>query len=150
MEGFHWTHAAAAGVSGAVALTAVHQAAQLFTADAPRMDVVSRRAIAAGLERTDHDVPDELTLQRWALGGDLVANSLYYSLVALGGSKGAWRRGAGLGLAAGAGALLLPQRMGLGAPPRSYSTANQLMTVGWYTLGGLVAAAVAAALGRRS
>lgn len=134
--------AAAAGIAGAVALTAIHQAARMFTANAPRMDVLGRRAIAATLDRSNKPVPDETTLQRWALGGDLVANSLYYSLVAAGRREGAWLRGAALGLAAGAGALLLPQRLGLGAPPRSFSIANQVMTIAWYTIGGLAAAAV--------
>ena len=76
MEGFHWTHAAAAGVSGAVALTAVHQAAQLFTVDAPRMDVVGRRAIAAGLERTHHDVPDAVAIDEAGLTDDLTEMGL--------------------------------------------------------------------------
>jgi hypothetical protein len=139
-----WGEALIAGAAGAVALTAVHQAARSFTADAPRMDVVGRRAIAAGLDRAGAEPPDERTLQRWALAGDLVSNSIYYSVVACGKPSNVWRRGLFLGLAAGVGALLLPQRMGLGAPPRSDSRANQLMTVAWYTIGGLAAAAAAA------
>src|SRR5512141_690248 len=70
--------AATAGIAGAVALTAIHQAAQLFTSNAPRMDVLGRRAIAATLDRGGWKAPAEPALQRWALAGDLVANSLYY------------------------------------------------------------------------
>jgi hypothetical protein len=142
--------AATAGIAGAVALTAIHQAAQFFTANAPRMDVLGRRAITATLDRGGWQAPAEPALQRWALAGDLAANSLYYSLVAAGRRSGAWGRGAALGIAAGAGALMLPQRMGLGAPPRSHSVANQIMTIAWYTLGGLVAAAVAASFRDRT
>ena len=138
-----WTRAAAAGFGGAAVLTAVHQAARALSEDAPRMDVLGRRAIAAGLEAAGRDVPDERTLQRWALAGDLLANTAYYSLVACGGRPRVWLRGLTLGAAAGLGALVLPQRMGLGAPPRSDRPANQLMTVAWYTLGGLTAAALA-------
>jgi hypothetical protein len=143
-----WAKAWTAGMSGAMVLTAVHQAAQSFTTDAPRMDVVGRRAIAAGMEAAGLDAPDEPTLERWALCGDLAANSAYYSLVACGRRPAVWRRGLMLGLAAGIGALVLPQRMGLGNPPRSHSLANQLMTIGWYTLGGLTAAATATAMKR--
>jgi hypothetical protein len=149
MANTSWSQALTAGAAGAAVLTAVHQAAQAFTPDAPRMDVVGRRAIAAGLESAGVTPPDEPTLQRWALGGDLVANSIYYSVIACGKPSGVWRRGLLLGVAAGVGALLLPQRMGLGAPPRSDSVANQIMTVAWYTIGGLVTAA-AASRGRAS
>ena len=138
--------AAVSGLSGALALTAVHQAAQYFTTDAPRMDVVGRRAIAAGIEASGHDAPDEPTLQRWALMGDVLSNTAYYSLIPAGRRPNVWTRALALGLAAGVGALVLPRRMGLGAPPRSYSVANQVMTVGWYTLGALVTAAVAESL----
>ena len=138
--------AAVSGFTGALALTAVHQLAQYISADAPRMDVVGRRAIAAGLEAAGRPVPDEPTLQRWALAGDVLSNSLYYSMIACGRRPRVWARGAALGLAAGVGALVLPRQMGLGAPPRSYSAANQVMTVAWYTLGGLVAAAAAQSL----
>ena len=141
--------AATAGIAGAVALTAIHQAAQYFTSNAPRMDVLGRRAIAATFDRGGWQTPDESALQRWAMAGDLVANSIYYSLVAAGRQSGTWGRGAALGMAAGTGALLLPQRIGLGVPPRSSSVANQIMTIAWYTVGGLVAAAVANAFRTR-
>ena len=35
----------------------------------------------------------------------------------------------------------MPQRLGLGAPPHSELLSNQVMTVAWYTLGGIAAAA---------
>src|SRR4026207_2152885 len=39
------------GMAGAVALTAIHQAAKAVTADAPRMDVVGMRALVRGADR---------------------------------------------------------------------------------------------------
>jgi hypothetical protein len=48
-----------------------------------------------------------------------------------------------MGLLAGIGALVLPQRMGLGDPPHSELLSNKIMTVAWYTLGGLAAACTA-------
>ena len=136
-----WAESLAAGLVGALALTAIHQVARRITDDAPRMDVLGERAIARTLEATGHTPPPEPSLHRWALAGDIVANSIYYSLVACGRNAHVWRRGVALGLAAGTGALLLPRHIGLGDPPRSNHVANQIMTVAWYLIGGLAAAA---------
>ena len=134
------------GVAGATALTAVHQFAQRVTNDAPRMDLVGMRALASGLRGVGMRPPRPDRLYGMTLVGDLVSNSLYYSLVSVGRRPNVWARGAALGFAAGLGALLLPKRMGLGDPPRSASIANQIMTVAWYVVGGLSAAATAACL----
>jgi hypothetical protein len=133
-----WT----AGLAGAAALTGIHQLARRITADAPRMDVLGERAIVRGIRAAGGTPPGEPALSRWALAGDLLSNSAYYSIVASGDRAAMWTRGVTLGLAAGAGALVLPQRIGLGDAPRSDRAANQLMTLAWYLAGGLVAAAV--------
>jgi len=137
----NWGAAFAAGICGAVALTAVHQLARRVTDQAPRMDVLGERAIARTIEAAGGVVPDEPSLNRWALAGDLLANSAFYSLVACGRDAHMWRRGMAMGLAAGAGALVLPRRLGLGDAPRSDHLGNQIMTVAWYLIGGLAAAA---------
>ncbi len=146
----NWGRAYAAGMAGATALTAVHQVARRVFEDAPRMDVVGERGIARAVEAAGGSGPASTekgpSLHRLALAGDLFANSAYYSLVACGSRAHVWRRGVVLGLAAGAGALALPRHMGLGDPPRSDRVANQIMTVAWYLVGGLAAAAFAARL----
>jgi hypothetical protein len=141
-----WGGALAAGAVGAVALTAVHQFARRVTDTAPRMDVLGERAIARTVTAAGGALPLQPALQRYALAGDLVANSMYYSLVACGSRSGLWARGVALGLAAGAGALVLPRRLGLGKPPRSHHVSNQIMTVAWYLIGGLAAAVAGHAL----
>ena len=55
-------------------------------------------------------------------------------------------RGIAMGLAAGAGALVLPRRLGLGDAPKSDHLPNQIMTVAWYLVGGLAAASAGRAL----
>ena len=60
-----------------------------------------------------------------------------------------YTRGAAMGLLAGLGALLLPQRLGLGAPPKSDLLSNQVMTVAWYIVGGITAAATSSWLSSR-
>lgn len=93
-------------------------------------------------------VPDEPSLNRWALAGDLLVNSAFYSLVSCGRGAHMWRRGMVMGLAAGAGALVLPRRLGLGDAPRSDHLGNQVMTVAWYLIGGIAAAAAGRSLRR--
>jgi len=131
------------GVAGALTLTAVHQAARMVTNDAPRMDVVGMRAITRGADTADADAPRDSRLYNMALAGDLIFNSAYYALATT------WIRGAALGAAAGIGALVLPQKLGLGPAPKSELISNQLMTVAWYVLGGLAAACTAQCLATR-
>jgi hypothetical protein len=134
------------GMAGAATLTAVHQAARLLTDDAPRMDVMGTRAaekvVHAGGEH-DSSTATHPSLYSLAVAGDLLFNGAYYSLATT------WVRGAALGLAAGACALVLPQKLGLGAPPKSELLSNQVMTVAWYVLGGLAAAWTAQCLAEK-
>jgi hypothetical protein len=125
---------------GAVALTAIHEFARRRLPDAPRMDVLGMRALRRIVP--DADTQPRGQLRTWALAGDLLANSLYYSLIPAETAAATWHRAAVLGAAAGAGALLLPETLGLGEPPHVHTPANQWMTVGWYVAGALVTAAL--------
>jgi hypothetical protein len=131
------------GVAGAAALTIAHQAAQRATPDAPRVDIIAERALAAGYRAAGRTPPGRATLHYQALAGDIVSNSLYYTLVSLGDPSPAqaYARGAALGVLAGLGAVLLPPALGLGRDPVQRTPRTAAMTIGWYTLGGLAAAA---------
>jgi hypothetical protein len=132
------------GLVGAFTLTLVHETARRFIDDAPRMDVVGMRAIARTMQAAGADPP--VPLHEAALVGDILTNSLYYGLVGLGGREDALRNGALLGLAAGLGAVFLPEPLGLGRQPTEDSPQTELMTVAWYLLGGLAAGAAYSAL----
>ena len=132
------------GLVGACALTLIHETARRFIDDAPRMDVLGMRALSKAARAADLDPP--VPLHEAALVGDLVSNSLYYSLVGAGSRREALRNGALLGLAAGVGAVYLPERLGLGRQPTEDSPQTQLMTVAWYLVGGLAAGAAYRAL----
>lgn len=137
------------GAVGATVLTAVHETARRRWDDAPRMDVLGRRAIERSLIAVGIDPPRGERLQQTALAGDVISNSLYYSFVAAGCPEGAVTRGALLGLAAGVGAVLLPGPLGLGEEPSNRTRQTQLATVAWYLLGGLAAGATYRLLGGR-
>lgn len=132
------------GLVGACALTLIHETARRFIDDAPRMDVVGMRAIAKTMRAVDVEPP--VPLHEAALAGEIVSNSLYYSLVGVGDARDAIRNGALLGLAAGLGAVFLPEPLGLGRQPTEDSPETQLMTVAWYLLGGLAAGAAYSAI----
>jgi hypothetical protein len=132
------------GLAGAVALTVLHETVRRIRPDAPRMDRLGRRAIARGMGAVGLETPPEDRLQAVAMGGDIVANTLYYSLACLG--RPSLARGAALGAAAGVGALVLAPLMGLGSRPGSRTPRTVAMTVAWYTAGGLAASAAHRAL----
>ena len=135
----------AAGLSGAVALTVLHETVRhLRPQDAPRMDVLGMRGLRKLLHLADAPQPDSSTAFNLTMVGDMLSNSLYYSLV--GSGRHTARRGLLLGVAAGVGGVLLPGPLGLGKAPSNRTPQTQLMTVAWYTVGGVVAGAVARAL----
>jgi len=137
----------AAGFAGAVALTALHETARrLRPHDAPRMDVLGERGLRKILRLADLPQPAEGPAYTATMLGDILSNGLYYTLV--GSGKHSVQRGLLLGAVAGAGGVLLPGPMGLGEAPSNRTPQTQAMTVAWYTVGGLVAGAVARALRR--
>lgn len=139
--------AALAGLAGACAVTLVHETMRRLDSDAPRMDVLGMRAIAKMMRAADAEPPAEDKLFDITMAGDIVSNGLYYSLV--GSGKDAWVRGSLLGLAAGVGGVVLPGPLGLGTAPSNRTTKTKVMTVAWYFLGGLAAAAVASTMGKK-
>ena len=137
------------GLAGAATLTAVHETARRRMRNAPRMDVIGMRALGRTMERAGLRRPPQRTLFRETMVGDIVSNTVWYSLVALGSPERVWRRGLLLGLAAGAGAVVLPPMLGLGRSPGTRTPRTQVLTVAWYVAGGLAAAAAARMASRR-
>lgn len=127
------------GLVGAGTVTAIHETARRNIPKAPRMDILGMRAIDRSLRALGQRPPPPDQLHNLALGGDIAANSLFYSLVGLSNPKHAPLTGAVLGLLAGIGGVLLPKPMGLGSDPSARTPATQAMTVAWYTAGGLAA-----------
>ena len=130
------------GLAGATVLTAIHESVRRMTSDAPRMDTYGRRALAKGIEAAGFEKPSDDTLQGIALGGDILANALYFSFVGVGDKKKSLTRGIVLGALAGIGAVVLGPMMGLGKKPARKTNQTVGMTILWYTLGGLASALV--------
>ena len=130
------------GFAGACAVTLINETARQVIKDAPRLDVLGKRAIAFPMMKADIEPPPNRELYWITLASDIAANTLYYSLVGLGDEKNALRNGTFLGTAAGIGAVALSEPIGLGDEPVNRTHQTELMTVGWYLAGGLAAAAV--------
>jgi hypothetical protein len=145
-----WMTSMTSGVAGAAALTTLHELARRRLPDAPRMDLVGMQALRRLVPPLREPNVSSRQLHTTALAGDLVSNSIYYAAVAAPTAGATLARAVVLGSAAGMGALLLPEPMGLGSPPHSEHRRNQIMTVAWYLAGALTAAAVATAMSRRA
>jgi hypothetical protein len=126
------------GLAGATILTILHESVRRVNKDAPRMDRLGMEAIEKTLHRINADVPDEDKLFKITMAGDIISNTLYYSLVGLGGEKQIVLRGALLGLAAGIGGVYLPKPLGLNNAHSNRTAETKLLTIAWYTIGGLV------------
>lgn len=137
------------GAVGAGVLTAIHQTAQKYRDDAPRMDVVGMDMMSRTIAEAGGAPPSRAQLFNMTLAGEMLANSLYYSGIPAETSRKTWTRAVGMGLTAGFGALTLPRYVVGVDAPHSSSLANNAMTVAWYLAGALAAAACAETLRRR-
>jgi hypothetical protein len=130
-----------AGLTGAVVLTVAHEALRRMRSDAPRMDVVGKRALKRVWRRFGARPPSGSRMYGASLAADLLSNTAYYAAFLLGRPNRPWIRQSAAGLIAGVGALVLPPIIGLGFAPKSYRRSNRFLTIGLYLLGGLTAAA---------
>ena len=137
------------GIAGACALTLLHETVRRSDPDAPRIDLLGMDALSKMMKAGDIEPPDNTTLFTLTMAGDLLSNSLYYSLAGFGSDKQVWLRGILLGLGAGLGAVYLPAPLGLKEAPSNRTVRTKAMTVAWYLAGGLVASAVMSSLKKR-
>lgn len=134
--------AIAGGLAGTIAIASLHEAMRRFTSDAPRIDLLDMELIRKGLTVMDKEIPDETTLERMAVAGELVCDTTYFTLAGIGNKNQAVARGALLGFIAGLAAVVSPKPLGLKEEFTNKTAGTQLMTVGLYLIGGLTAAAV--------
>lgn len=134
----------ATGLAGSTALTGIHQALR-HTKGAPRVDLLGEQAvrkIAGNKSNLSHN-----QAYYSALAGDIVTNSLYYSIIAQ--SKRPILTGVLLGAAAGAMAVFAPDILGLNKDYVRSDNRKMAMTAGYYTAAGLIAGVAAKLLQRR-
>ena len=129
------------GLAGACTLTLLNESVKKLDKDAPRMDLLGMNAVARVMKGNNILTQTAGKLFPIALAGDLVSNSLYYSMADTGDRKNTLVRGALLGLGAGLGAVVLPKTLGLNDDATTRTLKTKILTVTWYVIGGLAAAA---------
>lgn len=127
------------GLIGAAILNLTHESVRQFSDRAPRVDLLGQQAIAESYRYFGAEPPKENQLYAMAMAGDLTSNALYYSLAATGGARNAVLTGTILGVAAGVGAVYLPDKMGLRSRYAAKTPERAAMTIVYYTLGGIAA-----------
>lgn len=138
------------GLAGACTLTLLNESIKKIDKDAPRMDLLGMNAVARLMKGNNILTQTADKLFPVALAGDLVSNSLYYSMADAGNRKKTLIRGSLLGLGAGLGAVMLPKSLGLNDEATTRTFKTKVLTVTWYVLGGLVAAAAINFLDRKN
>lgn len=134
--------AALGGLAGAAALTVIHELIKREDPKAPRMDLLGMTALSKIIRGVGKNPPSPGKLYLYTMAGDLVSNALYYSLAGAGNQKRILQRGIALGIAAGLGALFLPKPLHLNEAYSNRTPRTQAMTIAYYLIGSLVAAAL--------
>jgi len=137
------------GLAGACAVTLMQQSIKKIVPAAPRMDLLGMNAISKGLNAAGIKTPTGNKLYTMALAGDILSNSLYYSMTGAGNEKNIWLKNSLFGLAAGIAAVTLPGPLGLEEKHGNRTTPTKLMTIGLYVAGALVATAITKLLNKK-
>ena len=129
-----------AGLGGAVALNLLHESLKKQHPDMPRIDLLGEEALQKGLQCCGYTIENPATLYKAALAGDIISNAAYYSMIGSSKNANLWGKAVTLGLAAGVGAVTLPEKLGLNPEPVARNTKVKALTVGYYLAGALVTA----------
>lgn len=126
-----------AGLAGATVLNVLHESLKKTGPDMPRVDLLGENALQKTLNYFGGGIDSEENLYKATLAGDIVGNTLYYSLIGAGSQKYLWPKAIFLGLSAGIGAITLPEPMGLDPRPVARNNQVKLLTVSYYLLGAI-------------
>lgn len=129
------------GFIGAATVTLLNESLRRATANTPRLDKLGEEATAKTIESLGGNAPSGDNLYATSLAADILSNTLYYSSAAAN-KDHPLLAGAGLGIMAGLGAVYLPEKIGLDPGHTAGTGSKKWITIGMYTLGGIIAGAV--------
>lgn len=130
-----------AGLAGAIALNILHETLKRQSPNTPRVDLLGENALQKTLGYFGTQIDSKDNLYKATLAGDIIGNSLYYSLIGSN-RKNIWPNAVFMGLSAGIGAITLPQPMGLDKTPVAKNNKVKVLTVAYYLFGALATATV--------
>ena len=130
------------GLIGATVVTALNEGVRRIYRPAPRLEKLGMDAATKSLKAMGAEVPAKAPLFWGTMAADLASNALYYSIISLARKHkgGMWALGTGVGLAAGIGAVMLPEPLHLDASTTNRTARTKALTVAWYLAGALVTA----------
>ena len=134
-----------AGGVGATSLTLIHEAARHFIPNSPRVELLGMRAIRKFALRPLGLQPTRDQEYMLSIALDLISNGANYALIlALGDNKrkNVFGRALLYGMTTGVATLAVPSILKIKAQPTRNHAATVAMTIAWYTLGALAAAAL--------
>lgn len=136
------------GLVGAAVVTTLNEGVRRITRNAPQLQELGMDAATQTLKAVNAPVPGKTKLFWSTMAADLISNALYYSVINFAAKRGGakWALGSGLGLAAGLGAVLLPEPLHLDASATNKTAKTKAMTIGWYLAGALVTTALVSLL----
>lgn len=127
-----------AGLAGSIALNLLHEGLKKTSNDVPRVDLLGEDALQKTLKYFGGKMENQENLYKATLAGDIIGNTLYYSLIGAGNQKNIWPKAIFMGLSAGIGAVSLPEPMGLDPDPVTKDNQVKVLTVGYYLFGAVV------------
>jgi len=127
-----------AGLAGSIALNLLHEGLKKTSNDVPRVDLLGEDALQKTLKYFGGKMENQENLYKATLAGDIIGNTLYYSLIGAGNQKNIWPKALFMGLSAGIGAVSLPEPMGLDPDPVTKDNQVKVLTVGYYLFGAVV------------
>jgi hypothetical protein len=132
----------AGGFAGACAVTLLNEVVKKFDKGAPRIDLLGEEVVANSHEAMNLEVPTGNKLYAEALGTDLIANTVYFSIASFN-DKHTEIQGGVQGVLAGLSAVYAPGMMHLfNAEQTSGTDKKKALTMAYYFVGGLVAGKV--------
>ncbi|MXS69704.1 hypothetical protein [Chryseobacterium binzhouense] len=120
-----------AGLGGAIALNILHEVIRKNFEDVPHINEIGEEALQKAAEANDIQLSDPDTIYAATLAGDVISNAVYYAGTAT-------NHEVLSGIAAGVGAIMLPEKLGLDDTPVAENNKKKLMTIGYYTFGAIV------------
>jgi hypothetical protein len=140
----------AAGLGGAIALNLLHESLKKKDKDMPRVDLLGEDALQKTLRYFGTEITNPDTLYKATLAGDVISNTMYYSMIGKGSPEHIFIRAVVFGITAGVGAVTLPEPMGLDDKPVTKSQKTKALTVGYYLAGALVTGLILKAINKKS
>ncbi|MFN2450508.1 MAG: hypothetical protein ABR508_12090 [Candidatus Baltobacteraceae bacterium] len=129
-------NALVAGAVGAVATNVLHETVRRTLPNAPRVDLLGMQALSK-IIGTRTEPPKGRALYATTLAGDLLSNSMYFSLIRMAPRTHVVKTGLLVGVIAGIGAVMLPGPLGLSETATARTGMTKALTIALYAAGGV-------------